>query len=110
MKIKSVKNLTFQRNGVHGESFYHCFATTNEAKGEFIVTFQTEIRPNGGGTQKDYVIIPTCRAVSINEPTEIWRGDEFAWALNDYFKAIGLTDIYRATTSQKQANEVLTTK
>lgn len=75
MKIK-ILNLTYQRNGVHADSFYHCLAEiTDGIKRKMLVTFQT---------QKDdaKVNLGTCRAVNLDDLSEKWRGDEIGIELN----------------------------
>ena len=86
MKIKTLTNLTFQRNGVAGTCFYHCLVTVNDAKGVFIVTFEgTDTEPPETRQRDSRADIHSCRAVSLKHPLEKWRGDEFAYALNNYF-------------------------
>jgi hypothetical protein len=75
MKLK-INYLKFQRNGVAGEPFYHCFCTvTDDKKREMILTFTTQ------NNDDKTVNWSSCRAVCINEPGEAWRGDVLAYEL-----------------------------
>ena len=102
MKIKSLKHLTFQRNGVHREGFYHAIVTTTEDKGRnFVVNFQSH---DSGDLD---INIPSCRVVCIEQPRLKWRGDKFAYALHDYFKQKAkdfphFKNLYDFTTNQYQ--------
>jgi hypothetical protein len=72
-----IYQLIFQRNGVHGEGFYHCHASIEEGK-NFLITFQT-------GEDDKEINIRTCRAVNLDDLTERWRGDEIAFRLQKHF-------------------------
>lgn len=78
--IESYDNVNFQRNGISGESFYSMTIRTKE-DGKYdnlLVTFQT--------TENDsHAIISTCRAVSLNNLNQCYRGDEIARAMNQMF-------------------------
>jgi hypothetical protein len=65
-----LSNLTFHRNGVHGISFYSVIAEKVYPKypGQFVVTWE-ENDDTG-------LIVSSCRAVYIPEPTIRFRGDE----------------------------------
>lgn len=78
MKIKTIKNLTFHRNGVHSDSFYSCYIESPLKYG-YWATFETDVT----GTLID---ISKCRVITPDQPTEKWRGDEFGIALNSFFR------------------------
>ena len=78
MKIIEIKNLTFHRNGVAGEPFYSCVVKTDDEKDlKFLVSFTSK---------NDKSLAPAnCRAVCLDALNSNWRGDVFAYALNDWF-------------------------
>ncbi len=79
--VKTLKNLTFQRNGVTGVSFFHCevtFLQECDFPGKFIVSFET--------ANDKRVHVRSCRAVSLSQPTLPWRGDEIGDSINVWFQ------------------------
>lgn len=76
MKAK-IKYLHFQRNGVHGEPFYHCLVTIKDDKSrDMLVTFRTAVND----TQ---ILWSSCRAVDLKDYSQSWRGDVIASCIND---------------------------
>lgn len=70
-----IETIRFQRNGVAGEPFYHCFVRNlPDAKGRFLITFQTD--------SKDLTInTGTCRVVCLDQFNAAWRGDNIGYDL-----------------------------
>jgi len=81
MKVKSIKHLTFHRNGSGaGEPFYSAIMETKEDKGlHFFVTFTCANSDPKFATEQSF------RVVCIEKPGSNWRGDNFCTAFNQYF-------------------------
>ena len=72
-------HLTFQRNGVHGQPFYHALIDYREGeKYRMLVTFETDKTDKRVNWQ-------TCRAVNLDNLNDKWRGDEIAINLTRFF-------------------------
>lgn len=82
MKVKTIKHLTFHRNGSgSGEPFYSAIITTNEDKGlTFIATFRCSNSEPKFATEESF------RVVCIEKPASNWRGDNFCHAFNTYLR------------------------
>lgn len=82
MKLKTIKHLTFHRNGSGaGEPFYSALVTTNEDKGlTFLVSFTLTNADPKFATEQSF------KVVCIEKPASNWRGDNFCHAFNTYFK------------------------
>lgn len=106
MKIKSVANLTYHRNGVQGEGFYSAFIKVYGDKDTFLLTFTT-VEDNFSSDQVPY--IPSCRVICTDKPTENWRGDEYGISLHHWLKQQYLdkkaTCIYDLTTNEARTKQ-----
>lgn len=89
MATVKIKSMRFQRNGVHGESFYHALISYKEQGAtpvnNMLVTFKT-------ANEKE-IERASVRAVDIDNITEAWRGDiighDLQVCLNKEMKAKG---------------------
>lgn len=100
-----IKNLTYHRNGVAGIGFYSCEFYSSEDKQHFLATFET-VEFN-----ESAINISSCRVLS-QDTTNNWRGDSFAYKLDDHFKsslAEGQT-IYDLTTNRQKYMESIKNK
>lgn len=82
MKLKSIKHLTFHRNGSGaGEPFYSAILETKEDKGlHFFVTFTCANADPKFATEQSF------RVVCIEKPGSNWRGDNFCLEFNRYYR------------------------
>lgn len=82
MKLKSIKHLTFHRNGSGaGEPFYSAIIETKEDKGlHFFVSFTCANNDPKFATEQSF------RVVCIEKPASNWRGENFCLAFNQYFR------------------------
>jgi hypothetical protein len=69
-----IKSITFQRNGVHGNGFYHCFFSNSKSHKNMLATFETETIESENVEIVDKV---NCRVVNLDAPELTYRGDEF---------------------------------
>lgn len=112
MKIKTLSGLTFQRNGIAGEPFYHCFLTIEEKENEnlnFIATFATLPEQDKSIEEDKNINTSSCRVVCLQQPENKWRGDKFAYALQKHFNNVLSKGqrIYDLSTNEAEYQEML---
>lgn len=76
-----ITNLKYQRNGVHGDGFYHCKVSgLFDKRDEFIVTFEF--------LDEDEEVInrSSCRVVNLVDLSLPYRGDEIAGKIEKKLK------------------------
>lgn len=95
-----IQSLNFQRNGVHGDSFYTCAFTDN--KKPLIATF--DAHSNDGETE-EFIPRISCRVINPADLSEKFRGDEYAFQLkqplNELQKKHKTADWYDLTKIEK---------
>lgn len=92
MKIRTVKHITFHRNGVQGRSFYSAFVKVYSEQAAFYITWEA-------GIDDSKIDIPSVRVISHTNIGSNWRGDEFGFALCDWFNKQKANSWYDLTTN-----------